>query len=571
MGDAMQAGVLNLLAISANANSNPNAGAAAGDPSSPYASDAPNVTSDFAKLLRDGGDKASINDRTTEKDSVTAAKDATTQPVVSGSALVAQEMNVLHAMLETTAKQTVTPADANALIDTLDVMSTQLSDQGGSAADQETLNQLKQQLQQIVDSGDPKTVSDMLAALNGGDVPADEQLMADGADSIADSIAGGASDGRASVASSQLMQRVVQIFHAALVKPANDVSQQADSGGNSADGTDGTDIMPDAVTQGLQAAMFRTDVEPDAADTQAAQSSSDDQKETDGDTTVTEIIPLSAQLIALPQWVNALPATPVTKTTSAAIAGTAPTVIGTIQASAMQVRDDLDDAIPPLALAKDEKQPLPSVNLPGLNEPVSEKNAVRGVANAGDAVNNAALNPSLLGGHVPTQTVNAVQPAHSVALPNLVNHAPVAEQVHVAIKNAGHDGLQQITIQLDPMDLGRVEVKMHTNSDGHTSITFTADKASTFDSLSRDARVLEHSLQEAGIKADAGSMQFNLRQQPQPQLQSDLGQGQGKSNQQASSDTDEANGKAISGVGSLAAAVSRYYNVNVHEGIDIHA
>jgi hypothetical protein len=361
------------------------------------------------------------------------------------------------------------------------------------------------------------------------------------------------------------MQRVVQIFHAALVKPSNDGSMQADGASDRADSADGTDRMPDAATQSLQAAMFRPDAEPDAADTQSTPSPSDDQKETDSGATVTVITPLSAQLIALPQWVNALPPAPVSNTTAA------PTAIGSIQPSTMQVRDDLDAAIPPLALAKDEKQPLPSVNLPGLNEPASEKNVARGGANAGDAVNNAALNPSLVGGHVPTQTVNAAQPAHAVALPNLVNHAPVAEQVHVAIKNAGHDGLQQITIQLDPMDLGRVEVKMHTNSDGHTSITFTADKASTFDSLSRDARVLEHSLQEAGIKADAGSMQFNLRQQPQPQLQSDLGQGQGKQNSPNSSDADEANRNAISGVGSLAAAASRYYNVNVHEGIDIHA
>jgi len=116
-----------------------------------------------------------------------------------------------------------------------------------------------------------------------------------------------------------------------------------------------------------------------------------------------------------------------------------------------------------------------------------------------------------------------------------------------------------------------VEVKMQMGADGQTQISFIADKASTFDSLSRDARILEHSLQEVGIKADTGSMQFNLRQQPQPQLQSDLGQGQGQQDQQASNETGEADGNTIGGVASIASAANRYYNVNIHDGVDIRA
>jgi flagellar hook-length control protein FliK len=326
--------------------------------------------------------------------------------------------------------------------------------------------------------------------------------------------------------------------------------------------------MPDVIAQSLQASMFRADAESDSADTQTAEQKPASEEETD--TTITEIIPLSAQLIALPQWANDLQAANKASKDNAEIAPS--TALNGIQSATLGARADIDAVIPPLALAKDQKQALPHVKLPGLNEVGAEKNdALVNSVTSGNAASNSVLNPSLVGGNSPTQTTQAVQPAHTVALPHVVNHAPVTDQVHVAIKRAAQDGLQQITIQLDPVDLGRVEVKMQMGVDGQTQISFIADKASTFDSLSRDARMLEQSLHEAGIKADTGSMQFNLRQQPQPQLQSDLGQGQGQKDQQSSNDASEADGNAVGGVGSLAAAASRYYNVNIHDGVDIRA
>ena len=555
MGEAMQAGLINLLSASAA----PSTSAAASDKSSPFASDAPNVSSEFAKLLRDGGEKTGGHDLPAGKDNSSAPQAANT----SGNALVAQEMNAMSDALKATSQQAITPDDASKLLNKIDELSAQLSDQGANDSDQETLNLLKQQLQQIVDSGEPKSVAEVLAAVN----PEEQQAAL-----APDSVEGGDVKSASELKPTPLMQRVVQLFHNTLVKPSTqEASKQTDA---DSDGTDVTDVMPDAITQSLQAAMFRADADATAADAQAAQQKQDDQEKTDNDPTVTEIVPLSAQLIALPQWANALRATPANN-------NAAPVAIGSIQSAPIPNRADLDDAIPPLALSKDQTQSLPEVSLPGMTEAASaavpkndktaEKNDALLAAVNSDASTNTVLNPSLVGGHSPTQTANAVQPNHTVALPNIVNHAPVTDQVHVAIKNASHDGLQQITIQLDPVDLGRVEVKMHTGSDGQTQITFTADKASTFDSLSRDARVLEHSLHEAGIKADAGSMQFNLRQQPQPQLQSDLGQGQGNQNQQqASNDVDESDGKTIGGIGALASA-TRSYQVNIHDGVDIHA
>ncbi len=166
--------------------------------------------------------------------------------------------------------------------------------------------------------------------------------------------------------------------------------------------------------------------------------------------------------------------------------------------------------------------------------------------------------------------------AHSTTLqlhatPGYVNQAPVTEQVHVAIEKAAKDGNDRILIQLEPLDLGRVEVSMHTNREGVTQVHFTIDKPETFDSLSRDARYLERSLQEAGIKADTGSMQFNLRQQPQQQqnLQADVNS-QGQGQQQAYPQTNTT--KQGEPTAALTTPIStQHYLFNIREGVDISA
>ncbi len=108
------------------------------------------------------------------------------------------------------------------------------------------------------------------------------------------------------------------------------------------------------------------------------------------------------------------------------------------------------------------------------------------------------------------------QAAPVVLTPNpalFAYRSAVVEQVHVGITRMKHADLDRITLQLEPADLGRVDVRMDVRSDGSTQVVFTAERSETLDMLQRDARGLERTLQEAGVKADAGSMEFNLRQQ----------------------------------------------------------
>lgn len=91
--------------------------------------------------------------------------------------------------------------------------------------------------------------------------------------------------------------------------------------------------------------------------------------------------------------------------------------------------------------------------------------------------------------------------------------AEVLEQVSVTIQKAIKDGTDRITIQLRPAELGRVDVRIEVAGDGRTLVHVAADRSDTLDLLQRDARDLARALQDAGLRADTGSLQFSLREQ----------------------------------------------------------
>jgi flagellar hook-length control protein FliK len=86
-----------------------------------------------------------------------------------------------------------------------------------------------------------------------------------------------------------------------------------------------------------------------------------------------------------------------------------------------------------------------------------------------------------------------------------------AEQISVHIQRAVADGTSRITVQLNPVELGHVEVQLDFAQDGRVSATILADRPETLDMLQRDARALERSLQSAGLQTDGGSLSFDLR------------------------------------------------------------
>jgi flagellar hook-length control protein FliK len=106
----------------------------------------------------------------------------------------------------------------------------------------------------------------------------------------------------------------------------------------------------------------------------------------------------------------------------------------------------------------------------------------------------------------------------------------VLDQVSVQINKGVKDGVDTIKVALKPAELGRIEVKLEVANDGQVKATVTADNKDTLAMLQRDTDGLSKALSDAGLKADASSMTFNLRgdQQQQQMQQQNGGQGQGR-------------------------------------------
>ncbi|HRF08997.1 MAG TPA: flagellar hook-length control protein FliK [Xanthobacteraceae bacterium] len=114
-----------------------------------------------------------------------------------------------------------------------------------------------------------------------------------------------------------------------------------------------------------------------------------------------------------------------------------------------------------------------------------------------------------------TAQVNAPVNAqtHSVADATRV---PV-EQLAVEIATRAGKGERRFDIRLDPPELGRIDVRLEIDSKGNTTAKLIVERAETLDMLQRDARGLEKALQNAGLKTDAGGLQFSLQQDAQTQ------------------------------------------------------
>jgi flagellar hook-length control protein FliK len=171
-------------------------------------------------------------------------------------------------------------------------------------------------------------------------------------------------------------------------------------------------------------------------------------------------------------------------------------------------------------------------------QPVQPAKGPEGSAKAFQASLPAAADP--LGGNAGQPAsgtpVSGPGPLHSGGVQNssfteamaATRHTPPSnptEQIAVQVQRAQLAGQEKLSIKLHPAELGRIEVKLESNNDGTLRAVISAERADTLDLLQRDARGLERALQDAGVKTDSGSLNFNLRGQNQGQDQQAGGDG----------------------------------------------
>ncbi len=115
-----------------------------------------------------------------------------------------------------------------------------------------------------------------------------------------------------------------------------------------------------------------------------------------------------------------------------------------------------------------------------------------------------------------TRAPVGADPAADAAKPRPATPQPAgapAEQIALHIRKAAADGStpQRLSLQLQPHELGRVEVRLDFGEDGAVRALVLCDRRDTLDLLQRDARGLERALANAGLKADSGGLNFSLR------------------------------------------------------------
>jgi flagellar hook-length control protein FliK len=131
------------------------------------------------------------------------------------------------------------------------------------------------------------------------------------------------------------------------------------------------------------------------------------------------------------------------------------------------------------------------------------------------------------------------------------------DQIAVKVHRAVADQQDQVSFQLRPGDLGRIDVKLEF-ADGRMRASIVVENPQTLDLLQRDARSLERALGDAGLKTDAGSLNFSLREDPRQAFAGRDGAPSGGRTAKGESDAD-----AEAANGALAAAYVRVGNGRV--------
>ncbi len=101
---------------------------------------------------------------------------------------------------------------------------------------------------------------------------------------------------------------------------------------------------------------------------------------------------------------------------------------------------------------------------------------------------------------------NLVMQTHSASQPH-----PATQAVAATISKAAADGqTRNITLQLEPPELGRVEIRMSFSKDKTVKAVVVAEKPETLSMLQRDAHSLERALVNSGLEASGSSLGFEL-------------------------------------------------------------
>ena len=99
------------------------------------------------------------------------------------------------------------------------------------------------------------------------------------------------------------------------------------------------------------------------------------------------------------------------------------------------------------------------------------------------------------------------------------------QMLNIQLQSNISAGMNSMTLQLEPAELGKMNVKLSFTKDGTVKAHMTVDKPETLALLQKDSSHLQRALQQSGLTTDENSLSFDLRQQSQHNMQGFNGNG----------------------------------------------
>jgi flagellar hook-length control protein FliK len=153
----------------------------------------------------------------------------------------------------------------------------------------------------------------------------------------------------------------------------------------------------------------------------------------------------------------------------------------------------------------------PTGDAPPAGEAMADSGVPSDDAVAAPTTSSAPIGPQPRGdtAGLPNGTAAVARAPDATVAPVAALHS-VPEQVAISLKRGVKEGSDQIQINLEPASLGKIAIRLDFAQDGRVTATFSADRPDTLTLLNQDSRALEQSLRDAGLRADSGSLTFNL-------------------------------------------------------------
>ena len=98
-------------------------------------------------------------------------------------------------------------------------------------------------------------------------------------------------------------------------------------------------------------------------------------------------------------------------------------------------------------------------------------------------------------------------------------HPSPGNQIALQIIRHLPDGVDRLSVHLQPADLGSVDIQLTFDATGKLSALISAERPETLELLQRDGRLLERSLGDSGLKLSSDGLSFSLKQEHQQHQQ----------------------------------------------------